>query len=143
MEAQSVTPSARCVEPVSWQYRGTVAQGRLRERGRVAMWQAYPRVCPPCTDDVVPVGKMAGQFCAQVVMAGFELCYPALRPLQPWRQRGGGQLTGDVPAEVVHQASGPGPSRAITGSGARTHPMRGPARLRSWTASPTEITVSA
>ena len=44
-----------------------------------------------------------GQFCAQVVMAGFELCCPALRQrLQPWQQAGGGQLTGDVPAEVVH-----------------------------------------
>ena len=78
MEAQVFPASARCVKPVSWQYRDAVAQGCLRERGRVAVWQAYPQGLPALHWRCVPVGKMAGQFRAQVVMAGFQLCCPAL-----------------------------------------------------------------
>src|ERR1700685_538703 len=55
VQAEVFPASARCVKPVSWQYRDAVAQGRLRERGRVAVRQADPQGLPALHWRCVPV----------------------------------------------------------------------------------------
>lgn len=140
MQAQVLRAPPRCVEPASRQDRDLVAQCCLREGGPVAVWQAYPERLPAAYRRHIPVGKMQGQLCAKAIVAGFALRCPLLRqPLQAGQQFGGGELGGDVSAEVMdgQQPREPGHRRP-----GRPYPPDAQSRPDGLLSEPTEITES-